>query len=682
VSELEPSARQAARLARHEVAPTEIAGSGERLNAGADSARPAGYADTEKIYGWSDLEAVLVRHKVTLVSLALIVGSLIWKGLFLTHYYFREDDFQVLDVAVKTKLTWSYLTHVDSGHFFPGVYALAWILSRVALYNWTAAAGLGLVMIAGASLAAWRLLRTLLGNRPAILVPLTIFVLSPIAFPFYSWWIQLVEIVPVEIAIFMALTAHIHYIWTGRFRHALAAAGWLFFGLIFYEKAAVIPILLYAVTAGFLIRQRLASALWTTLTQAWRAWLLYLVLLGSYVGLLAASLHTSKAQLGAPTSAAAVGTFVWRSLRESMLPGALGGPWHWSPINNGTDAIAAPPSVLATAALVITAAIVVASIITRPRAWRAWAILAGWMALADVVPIVIGRLQYANGVAAILAVEPRYVADSVAILAIVIALVFWPVVTPDGQAPAAPDQHQRQFFAGPWKAVAVGVVGIFVVGSVWSVRSLQQVTPRGSLARGYISTARAALAEAPPGTVIYGSQQVPNTIMIGLFGEYSETAVVLGPLSHRGGQVSWTTRPSGTLDELKVFSQTGQLYPASVSGTTSDVVSLKRSCTWSASGEQTRQFPTMPGPFSVVLQVAYLAGRPAAGQQLTVIYGNVVHRVTIESGLHNAYVPIVGGAPGVTLQASSGAAICIGPVVAGDIVPSGGQPIPATPQPG
>ena len=121
---------------------------------------------------WPNLLAALQRHKVTIASLALIAGSLIWKAAFLHHYFYWEDDFQILDFSRRSDLSWGFLTHVDFGHFFPGVYLISWILARVALYNWLAGSVIVLVIVAAASFAAWRLLRTLMGNRPAILIPL------------------------------------------------------------------------------------------------------------------------------------------------------------------------------------------------------------------------------------------------------------------------------------------------------------------------------------------------------------------------------------------------------------------------------------------------------------------------------------------------------------------------------
>ena len=265
-------------------------------------------------------------------------------------------------------------------------------------------------MIAGL-LAAWRLLRTLFGNRPAILIPLVLYLVCPLTFPDYSWWIAGVETIPLQIAIFMALTAHVHYVWTGRYRHALAAAGWLVFGLIFFEKAAVIPLLLFAVTAGFLLgRRRLLPAARQSVVQFWRAWLLYLGLLAVYGVVLGLALRSSTVQPGAPSSARCRRHVFLGASAQDPAARPVGGPWHWYHGPSSAYAFSSPPSWLAWASLFAVLGIVVATVLTRRRAWRAWAILAFWVVLADMVPVVIGRLQV-PGVAGLFAMDTRYVAD-------------------------------------------------------------------------------------------------------------------------------------------------------------------------------------------------------------------------------------------------------------------------------
>src|SRR5260370_36509040 len=61
------------------------------------------------------------------------------------------------------------------------------------------------------------------------------------------------ESVPLQLAIFMALTSHVYYVRTGRTRHLVWAGVWVAFGLLFFEKALVLPLLLVAITAGFLV---------------------------------------------------------------------------------------------------------------------------------------------------------------------------------------------------------------------------------------------------------------------------------------------------------------------------------------------------------------------------------------------------------------------------------------------
>jgi hypothetical protein len=350
--------------------------------------------DFEEPVDWSRQWATLKRHQVTLASLALIAVSLIWKAAFLSHYFYWEDDFQIFDASLRSHLSWGFLTHVDFGHFFPGVYLISWVLARVALYNWLAGSLIVLAMHAAADLAAWRLLRTLLGNRLAILIPLTLYVLSPLAFPTDAWWNNAVETIPLQIALFMALNSHLHYVWTGKFRHAVASAGWQLFGLVFYEKAAVIPLVLFAVTAGFLSGWRLLPAVRTAVVRLWRGWLLYLGLLAAYAAVFLTALGSTTSPLGpAAPVAQAVSIFERRLVFKTLLPGLAGGPWHWYHPANYFGAFAAPPAFLEWVAILVILGLIVASILVRHRAWRAWLILLIWFVVADTVPVLIARLN-------------------------------------------------------------------------------------------------------------------------------------------------------------------------------------------------------------------------------------------------------------------------------------------------
>ncbi len=625
---------------------------------------------------WSRQLAALRPHQVTAACLALIVVSLIWKAAFLSHYYFRQDDFQVLDASLKSQLTWGFLIHVDAGHFFPGVYAVAWVLSRVALYNWAAASGVVLVMIAAASLAAWRLLRTLLGNRPAALIPLALYLLAPLTFPNYSWWITAVEAIPLQISIFMSLNAHVHYVWTRQYRHALAAAGWLLFGLIFFEKSAIIPLLLFAVTAGFLVRRRqLLPAIWTTAVQLWKAWLLYFGLLAGYVVIFFFALRTSTAKPGAPSSMHAVVTFSWRLVWDTFLPGVLGGPWHWFHGPGAPYAYSSPPADIAWAALLAALALIAASILTRRKAWRAWAILAGWLVLADMLPVIIGRMTV-PGYAGVLGMDTRYVADAAAVLAIVVALAFWPVAgRPQEEAGQA--RRQRVLFGGQWNRVAVAFLTVFTLGAVWSVQDL--IADTTAVNKAYIANATQALAQVPAGTVIVDGP-VPSTVMLATFKQNAEASVVLGPLAPTGSRVAWTTQPTGNIGILKIFGPDGRLYAAAIKGVTTAAASTYQYCLAPGKTRVVIPLPAIPPPFAGfvrALRIGYLANSGAAGTVVTMTYGQVTRDLTVMAGVHNAYFAVTGSAADVTLQGQSGSgAFCAAKTVAGYFVPLPGSGLP------
>jgi len=634
--------------------------------------------DEEPRADWSQQLAALRRHRVTLACLALILASFIWKAEFLGHYFYWQDDFQILDLSLRTHLSWGFLTTVDDGHLFPGVYLTAWLLARAALYNWLAGSAIVLAMSAAAGLAAWRALRTLLGNRPAILIPLVLYLLSPLGFPTDAWWITAVEAIPLQIALFMALDSHVRYLRTGKFRYAVASAGWQAFGLFFFEKSAVIPLLLFAVTAGFLTSPRLLAGLRTTITGLWKGWLLYLGLLAVYAAVFVTALGKSANGSVGPT-AQAVRTFAWKEVSKTLLPGLLGGPWHWFRPPNYGSAFADPPAALSWAAIVATLVFVVASILTRQRAWRAWLLLAAWIVLADMVPIFIGRLKFAE-FAALLGMETRYVVDAAAVLAIVVALAFWPVASqnsqPDGNATG-----RREFFTRRWRAVAIATVGVFAVGSVVSVQAFQTQTSASTVTSGqaYIANARAALAEVPAGTVIV-SQHVPTALMGGSYNGDAVTSVVLGPLSKRGSKVSWTAQPTGTIDQLRVFGSDGRLWPAAIIGSTTVPMPFSKTCLKAKRRQLILRFGTPSVSWARVLRIGYVANQAAAGELIAVTYGSFTSHFTVIAGLQKVYFAVQGSATDVTLQARARSGdFCVAPAVAGDISAFPGSPIPAEP---
>jgi hypothetical protein len=626
------------------------------------------------VVDWAEFGAWARGRGVVLSGMLLIAAQLIWKAAFLSHFYFWQDDYHFLELALGHSFSWSYLTYIGAGHLSPGDYAIYWVVARTALYNWTLAATITVVLLAAAGVAALRLLRTLFGNRPAILIPLTVYLLTPLTMPDIRWWSSSLESVPLQIATFMALHAQVCYVRTRKFRHALAAAAWLLFGLAFFEKALILPLLLLAVTSGFLLQGRWPAAIWRALVTYWRGWALQLWLVAGYLIVLATSLRTSSVQPGIPGSSGGVFTFIGEIIKDTFVPGAIGGPWQWFPSSDAEYAYSAPPAALAWLALAVAAAIIGASILQRRHAWRAWAILALWLAGADVAPVLLGRITELGPT--VLGLETRYVADAAPVLAVCLGLAFLPVT---GRQDAG--RRSLGLSASGSQTVrlaAAGLVGAFIIGSVWSVQAFQNVT--SSLPdRLYIANARLAVNEAPAGTVI-ADQPVPTGLMLGTFGAASYAARVIGPMESAGSaaRIRWTANPDGTIDHLMVFGQDGRLHQAVIYGQPSVPLAAGRSCQAVRHGQAVVAFASPAPAGTKTLHLAYLAAASANGKSLTVRYGSATRLLTVRPGLHNAYLPELGSAASVTVSGPALAGVCVGGLQAGAVVPAvSGLVIPA-----
>ncbi len=644
---------------------------GSATDTATDTVQPG---DSATAIEWSELAEWADRHRIVLSGLVLVAAQLVWKAFFLGHFFYWQEDFRYLDRALGSGFSWSYLTDAGAGHLIPGPYAIAWILARVSLYDWPLAAAVTLVMLAAASLAALRLLRTLFGDRPAILIPLTVYLLTPLTLPDLGYWSSAIESLPLQLATFMALNAHVCYLRTGRLKHAGVAAGWLAVGLIFFEKGIVLPLLLFAVTSAFFVGGRWLAAAHRALISYWRAWVIYGAVLAAYLVVLTVRLQAATVGPGLPGSYRNAIAFVSGLVRDTLLPGALGGPWQWFP--SGALAYSAPPGVLLWLSAIVSACIVAASIWSREHAWRAWLILAGWVFAADMVPVLLGRVRQLSGAA--LGLETRYVADAVPVLVICLGLAFWPVV---GQRDSRRTARQRDGSGQAVTAATAGVVGAFVIGSLWSAQAYENATTSVP-ARVYIADARAALAAAPRGTVIV-DQQVPANVVQGVLGRYSYASVVVGAMA-RGeppGRLRWIRHPDGTFDHLMALGQDGRLFQAVVVGVPSSPLSAGLAC-WPPSRDgkiviPLRSAAVNPGE----LRIGYAA---VAAYRVTVSFAGRPREFSLLPGVHSGYLRVQGRASRIIVFGAGGLGqLCIGDAEAGPLLPSGSGPaIPAFPEPG
>jgi hypothetical protein len=602
---------------------------------------------------------------ITAAAVLGLVLQLWWRAGMIARSYFQQGDFPLLYRAAASKLGPAYLLAPANGQLAPGGRAVIWLEARVGIYNWDVASAVTLLMLALAGLALLRLLRTLFGNRPAILVPFGVYLVTPLVVPVLTWWSATLAWLPLHMAMFMALNAHVHYIRTGRLRHAAAAACWLAAGVLFLDKGALSPLLLLALTSAFLLPGSWTASLVAALRGYWRGWLLYVAVISAYLVVAVLQINGSSFT-PRPMAAAPALSFASSLVRVGLVPGMLGGPWKWW--STGSYAAAAQMPVLTNLSWVAMAAAVLASVWFRKRAWRAWLILVAWVAIADLVPVLVGWIGTVGTPP--FTADLNYLADAVPVIVICAALAFWPVLGDE-----SPNRNGLPS-AATRSLITFNAASVIVVSSLWSAHAYEAATT-GQAARSYIATARAALRHAPAGADIV-SAPVPTAVMSrAFFGDASNTAAVLGPLAPRAASVRWTTSPEGAPPRLMIFDGEGRLWPAVVTGVSTAAPAGAGTC-WRMSARDVR-IPLQHALYKWPWFAAFGYTGPATTLGLS--FSGGWHSVELAAGHDDALAPLFGAGSTVTVRnLGSAQPGCLTYLTVGTLQPwTNGNPVPAQP---
>jgi len=611
-------------------------------------------------------ERWLRSNWILAVGLVLIGLQLWWKAGFLGRSFFRLDDYYYLERASTMGLSWSYLTWVNGGHLNVVGAGIAWLTDQSSPDDWSLATLVTLLLLGATCLALLRMLRTLFGDRPWVLLLLVLYMLDPLSLPGLSWWTVALEQLPMQLATFCAVDAHVRFLRTKRYSRAIAAAAWMAVAMLSDLSAAATPLLLFVLTSAFFTQGKWSRTLWPTLREQWRAWTLYAALAAGYLVFYVNRLDASPAPSGPPATVANDLTYAGTLLRKTFLPGAFGGPWRW--VGTGVQALTSPPTALIWASGALGLVVVLVSLMYAWRVWQAWAMLAGWIVVVDIVPVAVGRSSLIAGV--VQGLSARYAWDATGILVLCLGLAFLPLV--DGAAAWRPLRRLSR----PELAAATTLIAAIVVGSLWSFYDYP-ADPAAASASSYIATARVALYQAPAGTVIV-DDPTPSGVTGGFFGPVANASSVLSPLLAKlpGTRPRFVTQPDGTIDNLMEFNSLGQLVPAGLLGVVSPARPAGTSC-WN-SGSDIAVIPLSSVATSATeLRIGFLAGSPG---RVLVTYGGRTQVLTVEAGLHSGYLPVHGRSGAVLVQPLSGPLPCVGDAEAGAFLPSSaGAAIPATP---
>jgi hypothetical protein len=598
---------------------------------------------------------------------------------------------------------------VDSGHLMPAGMALTWALARISLYNWALASVVVVILVAAASLAMLHMLLTVFVRRdgtarPGILLPFAVYLFGPLSAGAVGWLSVALRVLPLQIAMFMAICAHVRYLRGGNRRQLAAAAFWLAAGMASADQGALVPLLLYALTIAYFEPGRLRDAARRALARHWRAWALYGAILAAYCVIFFFRLAGAGVPVNGPGTATGLYRFAGTVIGTTAVPGFLGGPWQWFAAGY---AQAAPPAALEYLSWVIAAVVVLASCRLHARAWRAWVILLGWIVAACIVPVAIGGL---GSPVVALGEQTGYVANATGVFALCLGLVFLPIRETEGaETEAAETEAAETEAAGtgaretgkaaraaprPAHVIALLACCWFAASAVASLDAFQSANP-GNAGRSYIATAQLALASAPPGTLIVDGPTPATVMNPGFFPGHADTVSVIGPLvrgTPAARRVSWASAlTAGVHPNAMTFDAAGQLRPVEVTGVWSWPPPRSRTKGAPACWNVTDAVTAIPLTGTLyrwpwIVRVPYSG---PAGLLSVSLKGGADLDVALPAGKHVAYVPVTGSGNVVSVQffASSGGSgppsSCVSAITVGLLNPGkGAQAIPARPIPG
>lgn len=195
----------------------------------------------------------VIRRPVLLVAVLLILAQIALRGWVAGRGYFYWDDLILVGRADRYPL-WSadLLLYDHDGHFMPLAFATAWVVTRIAPLQWAGPVVTMVLLQLAASVAVLRMLLVLVPRRAgavrwAVLIPLIGYLFCPLTLPAFAWWAASLNALPLQFALAWVIADAVLLVRTGRGRYAISGVLVLIVGLLFFEKAVVVPFVAFAV---------------------------------------------------------------------------------------------------------------------------------------------------------------------------------------------------------------------------------------------------------------------------------------------------------------------------------------------------------------------------------------------------------------------------------------------------
>jgi hypothetical protein len=607
---------------------------------------------------------------VALAAAFLIAGQALIRGWFSFRGWFVGDDYAFMGRAATMPLfSWDYLMQSYGGHLMPGAYLYVAAMHAIAPMSYTPVVLVSIVVQALTAALLYQLLRNLFGTRPALLIPLTIYLFSPINLPAFLWWAAALNQLPQQLAIVTALLWHVKYLRTGRLYAGLLGVSSLVGGLLFSEKTIVAVPFIAALTVLFFTAGPPLQRMRTAAVRHRVVGLAYLVVVAGYAAFYLIEVRSPTR--GTATSGAFIQT-LGNQVNHAILPGLLGGPWTWQEISSN-GAIANPgPLAIALSALVIVV-LVATTILLRHRAVFGWLLLGGYV-LVNSALLAITRVTL---VGPLIGDEFRYVTD-VCLLAVVCgSLATFPLIgeyrraKPQRLIPrtwararlTALSRHEAVALVPglrPAPVIGAVVVALFM-SSMVSTNGFDKVW-HPNAGRTYIDNAERDLAEAPRDIVLLDTAAPPN-VAWPLIYPFNSVHYLLAADNLHPPMMSTSTSAT----PLYMLDDTGHVRQADVTDGSHNSPGPTRNCGWRVT-DQPARVPLVRNmvAWTWMVRIGYIASAEAT---TWVTAGTTSVKVPIHAGLNALFLEVQGPVDVIGFSGLSGsAALCTNEIRVGQPV--------------